>query len=204
VWVVCWRYPVLSETIVPTEVAELIRQGIDAVLVPLHRLEGTTETFGLADDHIMRPAAWPSGRRAQVTMLISQLSKRLAGASRVMWRVPAFIGDLIMRSFGRGRDWTLSVILGAMFVLVMLIVHWFWADFMLTPHARNFGFGADKWDYGTRLGPWRYEFWNLDRNAAGHWSVGLFARRMVFATVFAILSTRVGLVIGDAISRVRR
>jgi len=118
--------------------------------------------------------------------------------------VPAFIGDLIMRSFGRGRDWTLSVILGAMFVLVMLIVHWFWADFMLTPHARNFGFGADKWDYGTRLGPWRYEFWNLDRNAAGHWSVGLFARRMVFATVFAILSTRVGLVIGDAISRVRR
>src|SRR5438067_5702304 len=29
---------------------------------------------------------------------------------------------------------------------------------------------ADKWDYNNRLGPWRYQFWNLDHDAGRNFS----------------------------------
>jgi hypothetical protein len=118
--------------------------------------------------------------------------------------VPAFIGDLLMRRFGRTNDWTLSVVLGVMFVAVLVLVQWFWADFMISPHARNFLFGADQWSYTDRLGSWRYEFWSMDRNSQGVWSPALFSRRLGIAATEAVISARIGLWIGSAISRVKR
>jgi hypothetical protein len=118
--------------------------------------------------------------------------------------VPAYFGDILMRKFGRGRDWTLSVVLGVMFVLVMVAVHWLWADFMISPGARNFFFGADQWAYTDRLGPWRYRFWGMDNVSPGHWSAALFARGLGIASVEAIVSTRIGLWLGNGISRVKR
>ncbi|MEO5580617.1 MAG: hypothetical protein ABIR58_08150, partial [Gemmatimonadaceae bacterium] len=73
--------------------------------------------------------------------------------------VPAVGIDLLMRRVGDGRDWVLSAALGFAFVAMMVAVHWFWAEFMMSPAARNFVFGADQWDYTERLGPWRYEYW---------------------------------------------
>jgi hypothetical protein len=118
--------------------------------------------------------------------------------------IPAFIGDVLMRKYGRERDWELALVLGAMFVLVMLIVNWFWAEFLLSHYARNFFFAADQWDYGTRLGKWQYEFWNLDRNGAGRWSPLRLAKGMLFAIVIATVSTRFGLWRGNVIARIRR
>ncbi len=118
--------------------------------------------------------------------------------------VPAFIADVIMRKFARTRDWMLSVILGVMFVAVMVAIHWFWAEFMLTPNGRNFFFGADQWSYTERLGAWRYRFWSLDNGAGGHWSFALFARGLGIAMIEAVISTRIGLVLGNAIARVQR
>jgi hypothetical protein len=118
--------------------------------------------------------------------------------------VPALLGDIIMRKVGRGRDWTLSAILGVMFVAVMLAVHWFWAEFLISPHARNFFFGADQWSYTDRLGPWRYRFWGLDVDASGRWSAALFTRGLAIAAIEATVSTRIGLWVGNGIARVRR
>ncbi len=118
--------------------------------------------------------------------------------------VPAFIGDIIMRKTGRGRDWTLSVVLGVMFVAVMLAVHWYWAEFMISPHARNFLFGADQWSYSDRLGQWRYSFWLREMDAHGNFDPVLFSRRMGIAALEAIASARVGLWLGNGISRVKR
>jgi hypothetical protein len=118
--------------------------------------------------------------------------------------VPALIGDVIMRKTGRGRDWQLSAILGLMFVLVMLAVHWFWAEFMISSHARNFLFGADQWSYTDRLGPWRYQFWLRDLDAHGNFSVKVFAAGMAIAAAEAMVSARIGLWLGNGISRVKR
>src|ERR1700722_14025629 len=62
---------------------------------------------------------------------------------------------------GGASDWLLALLLGLTFVAVMVAVHWFWSEFMLTRWTRNFVFAADKWDYNSLVGPWRYQYWGL-------------------------------------------
>ena len=116
---------------------------------------------------------------------------------------PAIVIDLLMRRI-RGHDWRLALGIGVSFVLVMLAVHWFLGEFLLSPYARNFIFGADQWDYTERLGDWRYQFWNLDRDARGVWSPGLLARGLGISVLTAIVSARVGLWWGNGMARVQR
>ncbi|HEV2018359.1 MAG TPA: hypothetical protein VGQ98_08675 [Gemmatimonadaceae bacterium] len=118
--------------------------------------------------------------------------------------VPAFAVDLLMRRLGRGHDWKLSVLIGVTWVAVMLGVHWFWAEFLISPGARNFIFGADQWSYTDRLGPWRYQYWNLDVNAVGKWSPLLFAKGIAFAVLLGIVSSRLSLFWGSGMAKVKR
>jgi hypothetical protein len=111
--------------------------------------------------------------------------------------VPAVAIDLLMRRI-RGRDWALAAALGASFVAIMLVVHWPWASFMLSPSARTPLLNADQWDYYLRLGEWRYQFWGPERNPVE------FARGMVIAIVTAMATTRLGLWIGSGMARVQR
>jgi colanic acid/amylovoran biosynthesis glycosyltransferase len=93
VWVLCWRYPVLSETIVPTEAAELARQGMNAILVPLQLLEGTSETFGIPESRILRPAPWPPSTAKRLILLASAAKRSPAGAARLARRLVDYAGD---------------------------------------------------------------------------------------------------------------
>jgi hypothetical protein len=111
--------------------------------------------------------------------------------------VPAIAIDLLMRRL-RGRDWRLAGAIGATFVLLMLGAHWWWGEFLLMPNARNIVFGADQWDYYLRLGPWRYQFWASESSASD------FARGMAIALATAVLTSRLGLWIGDGMARVQR
>jgi hypothetical protein len=118
--------------------------------------------------------------------------------------IPAFALDLLRHRFRGRRDWVLATAAGVSFVAIMLAVHWFWADFMLSPAARNFVFAADQWPYMSSLGPWRYEFWTLNINGAGEWSPLLFAQGLGIAVVVGIASSRLGLAWGNGMRRVRR
>lgn len=118
--------------------------------------------------------------------------------------IPAIAIDILLVRFNGGRDWILAVAIGAAFVGIMLAVHWYWAEFLLSPRARNFFFGADQWDYSSRLGPWRYQYWGLDTDSTGKWSPLGFLQRMGIAVVLAILSSRLGLAWGKGMSRVQR
>jgi len=117
---------------------------------------------------------------------------------------PAFVIDLLMRRTGRNHDWRLALAIGVSFVAVMLVVHWFFAEFMLSPWARNAFFMADQWPYEAKLGPWRYEYWGLDVDANGAWSAARFATGLVIATVLGFASARIGLWWGNGMARVRR
>lgn len=117
---------------------------------------------------------------------------------------PALVLDVLMKRFGDKRDWVLSVVLGVAFVGVMLLVHWPWSRFMLTPNARNFFFGAGHWDYTSRLGPWRYEYWNRELGANGKPSAVLFGIGLSIAVGIAIVSTRIGLAWGKGMARIKR
>jgi len=111
--------------------------------------------------------------------------------------VPAAAIDLLMRRI-QGRDWQLAPILGVAFVALMLVAHWWWAEFLLTPHARNFVFAADQWDYYIKPGDWRYEFWTAERGFLE------MARGIAIATVTAVVTSRLGLWIGRGMARVQR
>lgn len=118
--------------------------------------------------------------------------------------VPAFAVDLLMRRFGRKNDWKLAVSIGVTWVVVMVAVHWFWAEFLLSPAARNFVIGADQWSYTDRLGEWRYQYWTLDRDASGKWSPLIFAQGIGFAMLLGTVSSRISLFLGSAMSKVKR
>ena len=111
--------------------------------------------------------------------------------------VPAVAIDLLMRR-ARVNDWLLAIALGTSFVLLMLAVHWWWAEFLLSPYARNFVFGVDRWDYYLKPGPWQYEYWGAET------SVGAFLRGLAIALATAIVTSRVGLWVGNGAARVQR
>ena len=110
---------------------------------------------------------------------------------------PAAALDLLMRRVGRNRDWRLSALLGLAFVAVFTVVQWFFSEFLLSPYARNFLFGADHWDYTTRLGSWRYQFWNIQLDP-------VTARSLVVAGLLGVSSARIGLWCGNWMQRVQR
>jgi len=111
--------------------------------------------------------------------------------------VPALAIDLVMRRVGPGRDWLLSLLVGLTFLLVFFVTQWFFTEFLLTPHARNFIFGADQWDYSSRLGPWRYRFWRADTDP-------VTPRALALAALLAVASARIGLWWGNWMARIRR
>jgi len=118
--------------------------------------------------------------------------------------IPAIAVDLLMRKFGSGRDWKLAAVLGVTWVAIMVVVHWFWADFLLSPAARNFFIGADQWSYTDRLGDWRYQFWTLDVDATGKWNPVGFAKGIGIAMVLGMVSSRISLALGSAMAKVKR
>ena len=112
--------------------------------------------------------------------------------------VPALAIDVLLKRFGEDSDWRLSLFLGIAFVFTMIAAHWFWAEFMISPAARNFVFGAGKWDYSTRVGDWGDKFWNVDAGRR------VFAQGIAIAIAWAIMMSRLGLAWGKGMSRIRR
>jgi hypothetical protein len=168
--------------------------------------------------------SWPATRIAILYMLMALLfmwilqlvpgSPKLAPIYREVTRMvpppfpallvfPALAIDWLLLRAREGNEWKLAAMLGFAFVLVMLIVHWPWAEFMLSPVSRNFVFGGDIFDYTSRQGQWQYEFWRLDR-VDGQWSAVLFGQRLLIAVAIAVLTSRLGLACGRALSRVQR
>ena len=112
--------------------------------------------------------------------------------------------DLLMRKYGRQNDWKLSAMIGVTWVLEMVAVHWFWAQFLLSNAADNYFIGANQWSYGDRLGPWTHQYWSLETDSAGNWSPVRFAEGIGVAMILAIVASRISLSWGNGMSKVRR
>jgi hypothetical protein len=111
--------------------------------------------------------------------------------------LPGLAIDLVLRRQRTDRRrLVLALGLGAAFLATFLAAHWYFAEFMLTPHARNWFFAADVWTYRSRLGPWRHQFWQRGEPFR--------AATLPLALLLAALSSRLGLAWGDWMARVRR
>jgi hypothetical protein len=105
--------------------------------------------------------------------------------------------DVLLRRFGPGRDWRLSVLAGLGFLVAFVATQWVASEFLLSPYARNAFFGVDSWDYSSRLGPWRYEYWRTATDP-------VTAKGMAWAALFAVAGARVGLWCGTWLAKIKR
>jgi hypothetical protein len=112
--------------------------------------------------------------------------------------VPAMVIDLVMCRVapGRWRDWGLAAALAVVFVATFLAVQWPFADFLVSPWARNDFFGSHRMDYGV---PPQIQARWYQLNPPDNLSIGL-----AIAVAVGFVSARLGLWWGNWMSRVRR
>src|SRR3954468_16796833 len=111
--------------------------------------------------------------------------------------VPALALDLVMqRVKGRVSDWTLALLASAVFLAAFVAVQWPFADFLMTPAARNWFFVSHRMPYS--IDPAMQDRWYRLSPAEGL-TMGWLA-----AIAIGFISARCGLVWGSWMSRVQR
>ncbi len=76
-----------------------------------------------------------------------QLDRFLPPEPPLLLIAPAVAIDVLMRRFGRGSNWKLSAILAVAFLVVFVAVQWPFADFLMSPWARNWIFATNRMAY---------------------------------------------------------
>ena len=110
--------------------------------------------------------------------------------------VPAVLIDLAMQRIGRGADWRLAALIAVLFLLGFLAVQWPFADFLVSPSARNWFFASDRMPYV--VSPDFQQRWFV-LNPPDRLTTGL-----PIALGVAFVSTRCGLWWGNWMAGVRR
>ncbi|HEV8580290.1 MAG TPA: hypothetical protein VGX68_14580 [Thermoanaerobaculia bacterium] len=113
--------------------------------------------------------------------------------------VPAAALDwLLQRRPGKRAGWLDALLIGAAFFALLLVVHWYFSKFQLSPASRNAFFAGDRqWDYSSNPGPWRYQFWDREEDPMTLKALGA-------ALLLAVGSTRIGLWWGQWMAKVKR
>jgi hypothetical protein len=113
---------------------------------------------------------------------------------------PAILLDLVFRKTAGRSRWFQAAIAGTIFLAGLIAVHWTFADFLITPLARNRIFGQNNLPYF--FPPSRYyliyEFRKLDPTRTA------LLAGLSIAWMSAIISSRIGIAIADALRRLRR
>jgi hypothetical protein len=111
--------------------------------------------------------------------------------------VPSFALDLVMqRARRRINDWLLALVISFVFLATFLVAQWPFADFLMTPLARNFFFISHRMDYGVDLAT-QARWYRL--NPRDNLMVGL-----PIALAIGYVSARCALWWGNWMSRVQR
>jgi hypothetical protein len=115
--------------------------------------------------------------------------------------VPAFALDLLRDRFGeQWGSWRSAIVAGCLYLGAFIVVQWPFADFLISPLARNRVFGTTFFAYfdpATVLyNP--YEFVDLDKTRAA------FYGGMLIALVTAIIFCSIGMALGNWMRNVQR
>jgi hypothetical protein len=113
--------------------------------------------------------------------------------------IPAMALDLFWRHTSGWNQWKLALVSGALFVAVFAAVQWPFADFLMSPLARNWFFGTHYFGYYARPESIyvRYLFYPLEHGAD-------FWKECAWIVVTATLTTRLGLAAGSWMRLIRR
>ena len=119
--------------------------------------------------------------------------------------VPAIGVDLLRRRLHGRQEWLLSLVLGAAFVLLLVVVQWPFANFMLSDASHNWFFNGGEWPYTARLTGFQQQFWASERVVRfGEQPLTSLGTGLLLAAVLAAISSRLGLAWGGWMARVQR
>ena len=129
----------------------------------------------------------------------------------VLLLVPAIALDLLASRVRWANDWLLALASGVTFTVLLLVVQWPFATFLLTLDQPNYLFATGYWEYSGRLGAWTTTFfdvpgyrWMGREGMQGALDVGAMARAIAIAAGLGVVASRVGLWWGDWMRRVQR
>ena len=120
--------------------------------------------------------------------------------------VPALGVDLVRRRLTNENPWLVSLAISATFVLLLCLVQWPIATYMVHGSSHNWLFHGHEWPYSTRLGPWADRFWPTERADAAIDDPPLqsIVPWLGAATLVGTITSRIGLAFGGWMSRVKR
>lgn len=112
---------------------------------------------------------------------------------------PAFALDLLWRRTSAWKLWQVALVSGVVFVAMIFVVEWPFANFLLSPASENRFFGTIYFDYNSRADGFdRMRHYFQPDSGAALW-LGLLR-----ASVFASISTWLGLMFGRWMRGVQR
>jgi hypothetical protein len=114
--------------------------------------------------------------------------------------VPAIVFDLVRRRTAAWNRWAQAATLAAAFLASFLAVQWPFANFLMSPAARNWFFAADNYPYFIPS----TSFWVRNLFVPTEPTLAAFWLRMTTALIVGLLLTRIGLAWGDWMRRIRR
>lgn len=108
--------------------------------------------------------------------------------------------DLLLERFKEQRKFVQSIAAGIGFFVVGIAVNWPWANFLMSPAARNAVFGMNYFGYFMRPSEYHlaWEFAPYEKTRAEFW-IG-----MAIALITTIVISRIGMIWGDWLRRVKR
>jgi len=114
--------------------------------------------------------------------------------------VPAMVLDLHWSKTADWGRWQQALVTGPTFVLTFLAAQWPFANFLMTPAARNWVFGMGYFAYfdpaNVLYNPYKFQL--AEKTQAEFWMV------MGMAVVASLITSRLGLAWGDWMRRIRR
>jgi len=113
--------------------------------------------------------------------------------------VPAVLLDLFWRRFGERNKLLVALASGPVFVLSLIAAEWPFADFIMSKAAHNPFFAAGYLDYGTPS--WSHEA--LRQFVATQHGAELWTG-LARATLYAVVSVWLGLMLGDWMRKIQR
>lgn len=114
--------------------------------------------------------------------------------------VPAFVMDVIMQRTTLWRPLLRAIVVGLAFFAAFVVVQWPFADFMMSPSARNWFFGSGYLDFSTPPNSplARYDYFVRESSRM------LFWRGMMIAGLVSCVMAWLGMHAGRAMQKVRR
>jgi len=113
--------------------------------------------------------------------------------------VPALLLDILWARTASWNRWLVALVSGFVFLGALFAAEWPFADFLMSPGARNWFFGSHYFDYYVSPNSYtaRWLFYPLETAAQ-------FRTELTLALIAAILSTRLGLGWGAWMERIKR